>query len=320
MLATSVDTPFDSPNYSFEVKWDGLRCLCLLATGRIRLFSRNRREITRLFPELQGIHRSFVITDGLFDGELCVFRDGVPDFHSVQRRNLLETDRAVMRAASEAPAVYVVFDMLRGAGEDTMPLPWSERRRRLEDSWRGADGAVLSEPVHERGRALFAAGAERGLEGIVAKRYDSPYVPGRRTRHWLKVRNEKEIDCVIVGYVRRGVADLASLALGLYRSEDTLGVAPVPKLVYVGNVGTGFTSETRRKLVKLLSTLHTDQLPFDWRHPSSPLPPIIPVAPRLVCRVAYLAFTPAGHLRHAVFRGLRSDRSPIECALPSNRQ
>lgn len=376
MLATAVDAPFDSPDYSFEVKWDGLRCLCAVSGGSVRLFSRNRRDITRSFPELNELHRAVAVYDGLFDGELCVFRDALPNFHAVQRRNLLGTDRAIMRAAVEEPALYIIFDVLRRDNEDTMPLPWLERRRRLEDMWRGADGAILSDPVRERGVALFNLSTEQGLEGVVAKRHDGPYIPGRRTRHWLKVRHVRELDCVIGGYVPRGSHhnDLASLALGLFESDperhledrrlhsdDRRSYVNEPRrlegphrsnvqekrlqertpdlsaqderrredtdrrhedadrLVYVGNVGTGFSARTRRELLELLTSLRIDRPPFDVNHSSPPPPAMIPVAPRLVCRVAYSEFTPAGHLRHPTFRGLRDDQLPTDCTMPPER-
>lgn len=305
MLATAIDAPFDSPDYSFEVKWDGLRCLCVVDNDQVRLYSRNRRDITRRFPELHNMAGAFSVAKGLFDGELCVFSGGLPDFDSVRRRNVLDGDGVIRRAAAQAPALYIVFDVLHLAGEDIMPLPWSERRRRLEVVWQDGNGAVLSDAVRERGRQLFTAAARLGLEGIVAKRHDSSYVPGRRTRHWLKIRHEQEIDCVIGGYNPRGVADIASLALGLYE-EDRRGSGR--RLVYVGNVGSGFTARARRDLIQLLLPLHTDRSPFV----DGPTP-IQPVAPRLVCRVAYLTFTPAGHLRHSTFRGLRHDKLPEEC-------
>lgn len=316
MLASAVDEAFDAPDYSFEVKWDGLRCLCAVDDGTVQLFSRNRRDMTRQFPELHDIHRAFSTAQALFDGELCVFSEQLPDFDTIRRRNVLDAERAIIRAATETPATYIVFDTLRLAGEDVMQLPWSERRRRLEAVWNEGPGAVLSDTVPERGRALFAAVTQQGLEGIIAKRHDAPYVAGRRTRHWLKVRNQAEIDCVVGGFVPRGSSDFASLALGLYVSGDG-DAADTDRLVYVGNVGTGFPTHKRHQLMQRLVRLHTARPPFGPTVPSRPS--MRWVVPTLVCRVAYLQFTPAGHLRHATFRGIRDDKSPRACTWPPER-
>lgn len=314
MLATPVPAPFDSADYVFEVKWDGLRCLCRLVNGTVQLFSRTGREITPLFPELQDAARAVRASTAVLDGEICVLEGGVPSFHRVQRRRLLTTAAAIRRAATHHPAVYMVFDWLERDGRELLALPWRDRRAALEDAWIGeAAHAALSPTVPERGRDLYAASVARGLEGIVAKRLDGPYVPGRRTRHWLKVRREQELDCVIGGYRPRGALDLGSLALGLYRSIPA-GAGP-PKLIYVGNVGTGFGAETRAELMERLLPLRTDRSPFAAAEPGPPRG-LQWVLPRLVVRVAYLELTPAGHLRHPVFRGLRNDKDPHACRFP----
>lgn len=306
MLASAADAAFDSPDYSFEVKWDGIRCLCLVEHGRSSLYSRHGREITDRFPELSGTARAFSVSKGLFDGELCVFNAGKPDFQAVQRRNALHKPGAVARAAAETPAVFVVFDVLRLGAADTIRLRWIERRQRLQDAWRGGPGVVISDAVPLRGRALFEATRKLGLEGIVAKHHGGPYVPGRRTRHWLKIRHRREADFVIGGYTPQGRIGLASLAVGVYAQPEGLG-----GLIYVGRVGTGFSQATRGELLALLRPLHTDDSPF-----RRPVPGAVPVAPKLVCRVEYLELTAAGRLRHATFRGLRPDVPPERCTWP----
>lgn len=303
MLAATARAPFDAPDYSFEVKWDGIRCLCLVDDGRIRLFSRHGRDITHRFPELGDATGAFTVPKGVFDGELCVFTDGKPDFEAVRRRNVLSDAKTVAHAAASNPAVYIVFDVLRLGDDDTMPLPWLERRRRLEDVWKARAGVQLSDTVAERGTALFDATRRLELEGIVAKHHQGPYVPGRRTRHWLKVRHQKELDAVIGGYARRSGGDLASLALGLYVEP-----AGDDGLVYIGNVGTGFDEATRAALLERLQHMHTVASPF-----RPPTPDVISVRPELVCRVTYLELTPAGRLRHAVFRGLLPNKRPDDC-------
>jgi len=309
MMATPVTAPFDSPSYGFEVKWDGIRCLCRLEGKYARLFSRNGREITSRFPELQDIGHAVTVRSAVLDVEICVFEGGVPSFHLVQRRNLLTSAAAIRRAAETQPAVFVVFDFLEQDHRPLLHVPWQDRRAALEAAWTGAaDHAVLSRVVLERGRDLYIACVERGLEGIVAKRLDSPYVPGKRTRYWLKVRREQELDCVIGGYLPRGALDFRSLALGLYPPGER------ERLIYVGSVGTGFPAPIRADLMRRLLPLRTADPPFTGR--AVRLPSGVQwVLPRLVARVGYLELTPAGQLRHPVFRGLRDDKEPWECTV-----
>ncbi|HEY8495650.1 MAG TPA: non-homologous end-joining DNA ligase [Limnochordales bacterium] len=311
MLATPIPAPFDSPTYAFEVKWDGIRCLSRLENGRARFFSRTGRDITNQFPELQDIGQAVNLRSAVLDGEICVFEAGAPSFHRVQRRNLLTSAAAIQRAAETYPAVYVVFDLLHTGGRDLLSVPWQARRAALESAWQGdTDHTALSRAVLARGRDLYAACVNRGLEGVVAKRVDSPYVPGRRTRYWLKVRREQELDCVIGGYAPRGALDFRSLALGLYRHPDG------GELVYVGNVGTGFAAATRAEIMRRLLPLRTAVPPFAAAGMGPPPKGMQWVLPRLVARVGYFELTPAGQLRHPAFRGLRDDKEPRECVLP----
>lgn len=328
MLASAVRQPFDSAAYLFEVKWDGIRCLCKIDGAMAHLFSRTGRDITRLFPEMQRIPDALAARSAVLDGELCVLDGRTPSFHYIQRRNVLSADVAIRTAALEHPALYVVFDLLHIDGVDLLELPLAERRRRLEDVWRGTEHATLSTAVYERGRDLYAASVAQGLEGIVAKRLDSPYVPGRRTRHWLKVRHQRELDGVICGYTPRRDGDFASLAIGLYAKPVTDAAAASPTkrpLTYIGNVGAGFSEQARRDIMARLLPLKTASPPFmaDPGTSEALLPTDshlrrIPtdtqwVRPQLVCRVGYLQFTPRGHLRHSTFLGLRDDKRPYEC-------
>lgn len=333
MLATAAEEPFDSAEHVFEVKWDGIRCLAETENGTARLYTRTGRDITRLFPELGTVATAVAARGAVFDGELCVLHDGKPSFHRVQRRNALGTEEAIRSAAEQHPALYVVFDLLHVDGSDVVELPWERRRRWMETAWRGHDHALLTDAVPVRGRDLYAACLAQGLEGIVAKRVDSPYVPGRRTSHWLKIRQRRELDAVVGGYVPRGRSDFASLALGLYFRAPG---APGPGLRYIGNVGTGFPAPLRRELMAVFKELETTVSPFGappipaGRGAPSPPPPTVPDAPSpksgvpfpaglrwllplLVARVQYMEFTPGGRLRHPSFVGLRDDKRPEEC-------
>lgn len=348
MLATAVVESFDSEEHVFEVKWDGIRCLAHVHPDGTRLHTRTGRDISRLFPELADLAAGIAVRRAVLDGELCIIDGGRPSFHHIQRRNVLSTGAAIRAAARERPALYVVFDLLHVDGRDTMDLPWKERRHRLDTLWRGHDCAVQTDAVPARGRDLYAAAVAQGLEGIVAKRVDSPYIPGRRTSYWLKIRQRRELDAVIAGYVPRGRSDFASLAMGLHRPSQprapglrpgSPGISPEPATVphlglhYIGNVGTGFPTALRPGLMALLMELETADSPFGLpSDPSSSRPGVhsdppydrVPddirwVRPFLVARIQYLEFTPGGRLRHPSFVDLRDDKRPEECIYEGER-
>ncbi|MBO8142361.1 MAG: ATP-dependent DNA ligase [Firmicutes bacterium] len=321
MLPTLVDEPFDSPAYLFEPKWDGIRCLCLFEGETVRLYSRRGRDITAQFPELEGLGRAVAAKDAVLDGEICVFDGAAPSFHLVHRRMTLQASPAVRRAAAESPAVYVVFDLLRLDGEEQLAFPLQHRRKRLDSAWCGSDYGVLSPQVPQQGRQLFAESLARGLEGIVAKRADSPYIPGRRTRHWLKVRRRLETDCIIVGYRPSGSRAVAALALGAYLPAAS-GPAErrLPQLRYVGTVAPALPPSAAHDLLSRLFPLRTGEPSFTVPADGSNRPALPPgmqwVLPRLVCRIGYLELTPGGRLRHGTFLGLRDDKDPSACVLP----
>jgi DNA ligase D-like protein (predicted ligase) len=305
MLATPRSEPFDSDDYIFEVKWDGTRVIAFCGDG-LRLQNRRLLDITHRYPEIAPT----LTRPAVLDGEIVVMYEGRPDFQRLQQRERARDDFHASILAEELPATYVVFDILHLGDRSLLGLPLQERRRILEDALETGGNVYLSEPVRREGIAFFEVARERGLEGIMAKRLDGPYQPGRRVDYWLKIKTYRSLDCVICGLtVGRGVrSDLfGALILGAYRGPD---------LVYVGKVGTGFDETLIREINRLAQPL-VDRCPF----PQEPkVEPAVKawIRPSLVCEVKYLEFTADGKLRSPVFLRLRDDLAPEECSLPAD--
>lgn len=188
MLAAKADAPFDSEQHLFEIKWDGMRCLAFIEGGRVRLQSRQLTEITLQFPELAGLGR--LCSGTVLDGELVVFEHDKPSLAAIQRRALLQNSSRIQRLSRAEPVSYMVFDLLFLKGRSLMAAPLRVRREALMELYGQLPlpGFLLSEGLRQCGRELFALIMRQGLEGIMAKRLDAPYLPGKRARHWLKIK------------------------------------------------------------------------------------------------------------------------------------
>lgn len=198
MLLATRDEPFDSEAYLFEIKWDGYRCLAVKERGVVRLVSRRSHDLSANFPEvataLAGLAGDFVL-----DGELTVLRDGRDDFAAVMRRARLQIPASIKKAALACPATYIAFDILQWQGQDVAKRPLTQRKEILLAAVQPSERVVVNPWVDGQGKALFAVAVARGYEGIVAKKKDSPYVPGARVSTWLKIKHWREKIVSIVG-------------------------------------------------------------------------------------------------------------------------
>jgi ATP-dependent DNA ligase len=188
MLAAKAEAPFDSEKHLFEVKWDGIRCLAFVESGRVRLQSRHSTEITFQFPELAGLAR--LPSGTVLDGELVVFRDDKPSLAGIQRRALLQNRTRIQHLSQATPSTYMVFDLPFLGNKPLMAAPLSTRREALIQLYEQflLPRLLLSEGVTGCGCRLFAQVVRLGLEGMMAKRLDAPYLPGKRSRNWLKIK------------------------------------------------------------------------------------------------------------------------------------
>jgi bifunctional non-homologous end joining protein LigD len=302
MLARSGPLPREDGRWAYEIKWDGVRAIGYADGGRLRLESRNGNDITPRYPELRELGRALGARDAILDGEVVAFEaDGRPSFQRLQGRMHLTSEHAVRRLAEREPVTYVIFDLLFLDGHSLMDEPYLERRERLLAL--ELDGRTWQTPAHHvgDGAALLQAARDQGLEGILAKRVDCPYTPGRRSSAWVKVKNVRQANVVIGGWLpgegnRSG--RIGALLVG-YHDEG--------ELRYAGRVGTGFTARELERLQRLLEPLERDSSPFAGRQPPRGAHF---VEPRLVAQVDYGEWTRTRTLRHPVYKGLRDDVAP----------
>jgi bifunctional non-homologous end joining protein LigD len=294
MKAVLADTPFSDPNWIFERKLDGIRCLAIRDASGVRLMSRTGRLMNPEYPGIvEALERE---PSGAFvgDGEIVAFENGITSFSRLQRR-----------ARERVPVFLYLFDLPCHEGEDLRALPLRRRKARLRRALRFG-GPVRFTPHRngEHGEELFRDACERGLEGVIAKRADSPYRSGARSRDWLKLKCHAEQELVIGGYTapRGSRTEFGALLVGYY---DARGV-----LRYAGKVGTGFDQHTLRELGARLRELEQDESPFE---PFKPIPPGTHwVRPELVAQVGFTEWTRDGRLRHPRYLGLRDDKPARE--------
>jgi bifunctional non-homologous end joining protein LigD len=297
MLATLEDEKrMPRDGWEFEIKWDGYRIVARLAGGEAELRTRKDQDYSQRFANVaKELVKALKTPDCVVDGEVCALdEEGRPSFSAMQQ------------AKAGTPIVYYVFDLLEVDGEPVIDLPLSERRARLRKLLDGRNRTVQFSEPFEDGPALMRAAKERRLEGIMGKRLESRYLPGKRSRDWLKFKAHAEQEFVIAGYTRgkgRREWSFGSLVLGVYGHDG---------LEWAGNVGTGFDEAEIERLLKKLRPLERKTSPF------SPVPKmprvrkddVVWVEPKLVAEISFAEWTHDGRLRAPVYQGLREDKDP----------
>lgn len=308
MLATAGQPP-SGAGWAFEWKWDGVRAIVAAAPGAVRATSRNGRDITTSYPELAEL-TGLVTRPVLLDGELVTLdARGRPDFGRLQSRiHVSHPGQDLLRLA---PVLLYVFDLLYLDGF-LLNEPYVQRRGLLENL-RLNHGPIQTPANHTdvAPSVLLDVARQHGLEGIVAKRLDSRYEPGRRARTWIKTPLRQTQEVIIGGWrwgEGRRAHTIGALLLGMYDHDG--------RLRYVGDVGTGFTERMLHQLLTLLSTRERPTSPFYERVPREHAHGAHWVKPELVGEVEYRQWTADGRLRQASWRGLRPDRSPQEVVIP----
>ena len=307
MLASTASAlPDKQERWAYEFKWDGVRALVSVDGGRATAQSRNRLDITGSYPELAELGKALGSTRVVLDGELVVFDPkGRSDFGLLQQRMKL-TGEAVKRVAKTFPAVYLVFDVLYLDGRDLTRLPYAERRAILDKLDLNGPSWQTPPSFPGEGDAVRAASIERGFEGIMAKRLDGTYSPGRRVDHWRKVKNIRRQEMVVGGWTKGEGAragHLGSLLLGYYDDGE---------LRYAGHVGTGFNAKTLLDLEKTLKPLARKDSPFADKVPTTYAKKSTYVEPTLVAEIEFSEWTRDGKLRHPSYKGLRYDKAATE--------
>ncbi|MBV8376050.1 MAG: non-homologous end-joining DNA ligase [Verrucomicrobia bacterium] len=298
MMAQSAKEPFDSPDWIFEIKLDGYRAITVFnAAGEPHLWSRNGLPLEQKFPAISQSVARLKLRSTILDGEIiAVDENGIPRFQLLQRFQKQPT----------APTLYFVFDVLWTNGVDITGKTLMERRAVLESIVKPAAGIQLGNYVEGEGKSLFDLTKAKDMEGIVAKRKDSIYRPGKRSPDWLKIKSRPQQEFVVGGFTegKGSRKHLGALLLGAYRNG---------KLHYYGHSGSGFSEKGLRDALDRMKPLFTDKSPFEN-------PPRIPekiqwVKPKLVCEISFAEWTQDGELRQTVFLGWRDDKKPKDVVL-----
>lgn len=310
-MARLANSPFDSSDHLFELKWDGIRALALVDNGALKLLNRNSRDITQQFPELSKLPRQIKGDGVILDGELvCLDDRGRPSYLSIERRLGLPTGRG----RRSNPVHFIAFDLLYADFRPVMGLPLIRRKDLLNDLLEPNEIAQQSDYIENDGNSFFHATCELGLEGVLAKEKSSLYLPGRRSRDWLKVKRVRESEFVIGGYTFGSGAfasgapkeqSFGSLLLGLYDEDGGFR--------YVGQVTEGVSKQAAKELSSTLQSSHIEDCPFRYM-PSIPRF-IFWCRPEQVCQVEYGEFTEDGILGYPIFKALREDKLAGECTI-----
>lgn len=299
MLASSTDRVPVGDAWVHEVKWDGMRVLADVREGRLTLWSRTERDVTVAYPELAGL--ADLYDDVLLDGEVVALRDGVPSFHALADRMHVTSARKAQQLASSTPVTLMVFDALRVLGQDITAQPWHARRALLEQL--DIDTARWQvPPVYDDGELLLGVTEEQGLEGIVSKRRDAAYHPGRRSPDWLKLPHRSTVSVVVGGWrPETGAGDrLGSVLVGVQGEEGGLHFA--------GRVGSGLAGRAGAQLRGLLD--EASGSPFVDGLPRADATGARWVEPTVVIDVAALGRTDGGRLRQPSYQRTRPDLTP----------
>ena len=316
MLAYPFEKAFDNEQWVFEVKWDGVRALLFKNDREIKIQSRNGNNITPQYPEVVNAAKLSLqdCDSAIIDGEIVVLNeDGIPDFHTHQHRMHIQSTQEIMAMSVEHPSTYYVFDILYKDDHNVEGLGYLERRELLSSNLKTNDTIKISEFIEEKGTAILASSKKLKLEGIVAKHKSSIYREGIRSRDWLKIKNTKTQDCVIIGYTEglgSRVKHFGSLVLAVYSANEK-------KLKFAGHAGTGFNDETLSEIYSKLKGLNIKSMPIDkipyLNRETTWLEPV------LVAEVKFDDWTADGILRAPVFLRLREDKKPQECVIEADK-
>jgi len=302
MLAKTAESPFSSRDWIFELKWDGIRAISYI-NDELSIKSRNQKELKNNFPELSELKN--LANHVVLDGEIVFIKDGKVDFENLLKRVQATSSNEIKHLQVKYPVLYILFDVLEKNRETLINKPLVERKKILEETVKEGKNVIFSVFVEEKGEDYFKATIQKGLEGIMAKKRNSIYEPGKRSNNWLKIKPIKECDCVIFGYTKgtgNRQTTFGALILGLYNEKTP---------IFIGKVGTGFNQKILKFLTKKLQTLEVAQKTIQLDISDE----ITWVKPILVCKIGYQTITSDRKLRMPRYLELRSDKDPLECKI-----
>lgn len=297
MLIFEMKDVFDSPDYIYEIKWDGIRCISYLDKD-VDMRNKRNKLMAPLFPELSDLHQQ-VKTKCILDHELVVLRNGVPDFYEVQKRALMSNPFKIKLTSDRLPASIIAYDILYHKDKDITSLPLMERKKYLEDVVIENEYLAVSRYITTNGIQLYELAKEKGLEGIVAKKKDSLYWPGKRNKDWIKCKVMSSDDCVVCGYIEKE-NNMTSLILAQYNHNHDL--------VYKGHVTLGVSL----RILNQHNYKVIDYSPFGYIPKGNEN--AVWMEPKLVCIVESMP-TEKESFRQPVFKGFRDDKAPEDCII-----
>lgn len=311
MLATLVDKPFDEPGWLYEVKWDGYRALIYLKDGKVQMSSRNNKSFNEKFYSLYNALLKWKI-DAVIDGEIIVAdKKGISNFSKLQG----------WRSEADGELIFYMFDILWLNGHDLTKLPLTRRKEILKKVAPSINNIRLSESFDAGAAEFFEVAKKINLEGIIAKKADSKYFPGQRSKEWLKIKTGKRQEVVIGGFTNNEGSNktFSALLVGVYENK---------KLQYIGKIGTGFSQKLQKEMMQKFTPLITEDCPFSFVpdinkasrfRPNPPQAKATWLQPRLICEVSYAEMTEDGVMRHPSFEGLREDKSTNEVVMEKEK-
>ena len=278
MLLEEIDSPFDSKDFLYEIKFDGIRAIIFVSPTEFKIYSRNKNDITSLYPELEKI-KTLVKKETIFDGEIIIMDNGKPSFSKLQERLSLKSPKKIKSMAEENPVTYICFDILY-EGKNIINL-FIEKRKEILKKYNDTNEFVKSKYIIGRGIELFNNIKKLDLEGIIAKKLKTIYEIDTRSSSWIKIKNYKENSFFIGGYVDIKGGFSVSLILGEYRKN---------KFYYVGKVTLGKKKSLYKKITKEKVILESPFLDYNENS-------VIYLNPKILCNVKYIERTQKNHLR-----------------------
>jgi bifunctional non-homologous end joining protein LigD len=306
MLATAGELPSTAAEaaWAFEMKWDGVRAVVYLDHGDLRVLTRNDREVSATYPELRELATALGTRRLVLDGEIVAFDErGRPSFGELQSRMHVQTPSRTL--LQRTPICYLAFDLLYADGRSLLGSTYDDRRAALDELGLAGERWAVPPAFDGHGAEAMRVSEAQGLEGVLAKRRDSTYQPGRRSPHWVKVKHQRMQEVVLGGWspgAGRREGGIGSLLLGVPDDDG--------RLVYAGHVGTGFTERALADLQSRLRPLERGTSPFADELPRAHAKGAHWVSPRLVGEVVFSEWTRDGRMRHPSWRGLRPDKAP----------
>lgn len=296
MLISEEKEAFDDENYIYELKLDGIRCLAYIDKNSVDLRNKRNDKVLFRYPELNDIYKQLNCENAILDGEIFILKDKKTDFYEMQRRSLMSDKFKIELSSKKLPVSFSAFDILYKDNEQLTDLPLIKRKEILQNTIIENDRISITRYIEKEGIKLFELTTKNELEGIVAKKKDSKYYFGKRTKDWIKIKNFEDDDFVICGYIEKE-SNITSIVIAKYNEQN--------KLVYKGHVTLGISNQ-ELNIIKSQKRLNVPL--FDTKDNT------IWIEPNLVCAVKYMQKTESGNMRQPVFKGL-SEKLPQECKI-----